>query len=404
MSVLYSPIISYSDFELRKNPEFMDSNIYQHQQNHHHQNNSGLSRYRSAPISLLESLMESSHGGEEGIRGENYHPYVRSSSPEVETILTKFISSSNNSWENSEAIKQDIGDSVSTQNGYTYGNNFGTSFGVVNSMVSEDSMQSRIGTRNCSNLIRQSSSPAGLFSSSTAENGFAALRDVGSFRACNVTNGEASSTSTSRFKDHISFSCRPSSSSRLMPQIAEIGNESIEASTHEGSSLRNGNGSSKCYIPKLSNESWEGSAFNGLKPTRDNDSIMFSISNALETQNADVEYYNHGLTHHLSLPTSSNMEKLLQLQSVPCKIRAKRGFATHPRSIAERIRRTRISEKIKKLQDSFPKMEKQTSTADMLDLAVEYIKDLQKQVKKLVDTRAKCLCSSKQEKYSSPSV
>jgi hypothetical protein len=30
------------------------------------------------------------------------------------------------------------------------------------------------------------------------------------------------------------------------------------------------------------------------------------------------------------------MEKILE-DSVPCKIRAKRGFATHPRSIAERV-------------------------------------------------------------------
>ena len=48
------------------------------------------------------------------------------------------------------------------------------------------------------------------------------------------------------------------------------------------------------------------------------------------------------LTHHLSLPkTSSEMaaiEKFLQYQdTVPCKIRAKRGCATHPRSIAERV-------------------------------------------------------------------
>lgn len=42
------------------------------------------------------------------------------------------------------------------------------------------------------------------------------------------------------------------------------------------------------------------------------------------------------LSHHLSLPKSSAMEKLLQ-DSVPCKIRAKRGCATHPRSIAERV-------------------------------------------------------------------
>ncbi|CAL5394520.1 unnamed protein product [Camellia sinensis] len=47
-----------------------------------------------------------------------------------------------------------------------------------------------------------------------------------------------------------------------------------------------------------------------------------------------------------------------QQDSVPSKIRANRGCATHPRSIAER----------------------QTNTADMLDLAVEYIKDLQEQL------------------------
>lgn len=49
------------------------------------------------------------------------------------------------------------------------------------------------------------------------------------------------------------------------------------------------------------------------------------------------------LAHHLSMPTSSAelsaMEQLLQ-DSVPCKVRAKRGCATHPRSIAERVNRT----------------------------------------------------------------
>lgn len=60
-------------------------------------------------------------------------------------------------------------------------------------------------------------------------------------------------------------------------------------------------------------------------------------------QHRDSRNYATGLTHHLSLPkTSAEMaavEKFLQFQqdSVPCKIRAKRGFATHPRSIAERV-------------------------------------------------------------------
>ena len=60
-------------------------------------------------------------------------------------------------------------------------------------------------------------------------------------------------------------------------------------------------------------------------------------------QETDFSYQNHGLTHHLSLPSSStkmsSIEMFLQIQgSVPYKIRAKRGFATHPRSIAERVK------------------------------------------------------------------
>ncbi|XP_030951623.1 transcription factor bHLH80 isoform X2 [Quercus lobata] len=73
------------------------------------------------------------------------------------------------------------------------------------------------------------------------------------------------------------------------------------------------------------------------------------------------------------------MEKLLE-DSVPCRVRAKRGCATHPRSIAERVRRTRISDRIRKLQELVPNMDKQTNTADMLEEAVEYVKLLQKQI------------------------
>jgi hypothetical protein len=76
------------------------------------------------------------------------------------------------------------------------------------------------------------------------------------------------------------------------------------------------------------------------------------------------------------------MDDYLQLQqdSIACRVRAKRGCATHPRSIAERERRTRISKRLKKLQDLVPNMDKQTNTSDMLDLAVEYIKELKGQV------------------------
>ncbi|WCJ44241.1 basic helix-loop-helix (bHLH) DNA-binding superfamily protein [Euphorbia peplus] len=85
------------------------------------------------------------------------------------------------------------------------------------------------------------------------------------------------------------------------------------------------------------------------------------------------------------------MDKLME-DSVPCRVRAKRGCATHPRSIAERVRRTRISDRIRKLQELVPNMDKQTNTADMLDEAVEYVKFLQKQIQELTEHQRRCTC------------
>ncbi|KAF2593616.1 hypothetical protein F2Q70_00043220 [Brassica cretica] len=79
-----------------------------------------------------------------------------------------------------------------------------------------------------------------------------------------------------------------------------------------------------------------------------------------------------------------NMDKLLD-DSVPFRVRAKRGCATHPRSIAERMRRTRISDRIRRLQELVPNMDKQTNTADMLEEAVEYVKALQCQIQELTE-------------------
>nr|GMC84787.1 transcription factor bHLH122-like [Ipomoea batatas] len=49
---------------------------------------------------------------------------------------------------------------------------------------------------------------------------------------------------------------------------------------------------------------------------------------------------------------------------------------------------------MRKLQELVPNMDEQTNTADMLDLAVDYIKDLESQVQVLSENRAKCTCSS----------
>ncbi|XP_058747089.1 transcription factor bHLH130-like [Vicia villosa] len=214
-------------------------------------------------------------------------------------------------------------------------------------MLSQEITETNIGSsKNCSNIIRHNSSPAEFFSNYSHHN------------------------------DTMNFSYRQSSCTVNMPQIVENGQH--EARKNIG----------KCYMPSFTNEYLATSTFSAPKTSTNNGEIMFSTSNALETQDLDFGFQKLGLSHHSSLPSSSNkmtsMEKFLHIQgTVTCKIRAKRGFATHPRSIAERERRIRISTRIKKLQELFPNSDKQTSTADMLDVAVDYIKDLRKQLKSI---------------------
>ncbi|GAB2212862.1 hypothetical protein Droror1_Dr00020860 [Drosera rotundifolia] len=84
-------------------------------------------------------------------------------------------------------------------------------------------------------------------------------------------------------------------------------------------------------------------SFAGLKRMTTNEGNAFSFSNKFQYQNENFGYPVHGLVHHLSLPRGSipiaaTMGTVPLLQhSVPVRIRAKRGCATHPRSIAERM-------------------------------------------------------------------
>lgn len=86
--------------------------------------------------------------------------------------------------------------------------------------------------------------------------------------------------------------------------------------------------------------------------------------------------------------------------SVLCKARAKRGCATHPRSIAERQRRIKISERMKKLQDLVPNLDKQANISEMLDEVVEYVKLLQRQVQELSINHQPCNGSCQQGGHS----
>ncbi|XWS35487.1 hypothetical protein CRYUN_Cryun20dG0001600 [Craigia yunnanensis] len=393
MSVLYSSNFKFPDGELRKNQEIMDTSYYL-QQNHQH--NSGLTRYRSSPSSFLENLVNGSVTASGNSDCHDMQEYEEKSVKREESLS---ISQQNGCSSSSEMMYQSLPvQSLANGNTVSVANSVQSSFGLSSSL-----MQAKLGNGNNSNLDRQSSSPAEFFSNLGIDNGFNVIRNVSTFRACNGTNDET--TSTGRlYNNHTSFSSVPSSYSRPMPRIAEVENESVRVSGSENGSLGNGH-----FIPNLRTDSWNNASVSGLKRARESDGDLFCGLSRLQTQNRDCRDSSTALTHHLSLPkTSAEMavvEKLWQFQgSVPCKIRAKRGCATHPRSIAERVRRTRISERMRKLQGLFPNMDKQTNIADMLDMAVEYIKDLQKQVKTLSVTKDKCSCSSKHKHYSNLST
>ncbi|CAL9085911.1 unnamed protein product [Musa textilis] len=61
-------------------------------------------------------------------------------------------------------------------------------------------------------------------------------------------------------------------------------------------------------------------------------------------------------------------------------VRARRGQATDSHSLAERVRREKISERMKLLQDLVPGCSKATGKAVMLDEIIDYVQSLQRQV------------------------
>ncbi|KAG5003426.1 hypothetical protein GLYMA_10G093100v4 [Glycine max] len=377
----------------------MDSHIHHHHhqgyQQHQNQPSSGLLRFRSAPSSLLSNLT----------------PFVSedfgsSSFRELQGNNNKGCSKDLSSMNSHKGVyggglpphyprHRGSSSSAATSSSAMEG-----SFGLVGSMgMNHETPQNGLG----SSLLRHSTSPAGLFSNNNInfQNGFATMKGVGNYGGVNGSNGELSPC-INGLKNQVSFSPRNASSLGMLSQISEIGNEDIEATSPDDDTRHEGNDTQQ-YGPGFPYGSWNDTPqlsenLSGLKRGRSSNEKMFSD----EIQNGELGNQVNMLSHHLSLPKTSaemiTMKKLLQFpDSVPCKIRAKRGCATHPRSIAERVRRTRISERMRKLQELVPNMDKQTNTADMLDLAVEYIKDLQKQFKTLSEKRAKCECTSMQK-------
>ncbi|XP_061340442.1 transcription factor UNE12-like [Gastrolobium bilobum] len=89
---------------------------------------------------------------------------------------------------------------------------------------------------------------------------------------------------------------------------------------------------------------------------------------------------------HSQLPTPVSVAPVPHPPGIRPRVRARRGQATDPHSIAERLRRERIAERMKALQELVPSANK-TDRAVMLDEIVDYVKFLRLQVKVLSMSR-----------------
>ncbi|KAJ8461270.1 hypothetical protein OPV22_034196 [Ensete ventricosum] len=372
---------------------------------HHHQQqqhmSSGLLRYRSAPSSLLGEVCE------------DFLP-VTASGLETETMFARFlapdprdevrdkpsgVAASSACHSSPHVPPPPLAPQVNEQQSRGFSAAPHTMFHLQQQqpqqMPSHSSVESSFPVSgSSSSLIRQSSSPAGFLSHLNANSGYGMMRGMGGFR----DGSGFMMDGTHRTKG---FSSRQNS---VLSHISEMGSEEAM----EASSPRERSGDGRSFISAFSVASWDESSlfnnsFSGLERGRESEEKITAGLISLEPQTGEERNHASGVPHQLSLPKSSPVmtaiEKFLQIHdAVPFKIRAKRGCATHPRSIAERVRRTRISERMKKLQELVPNMDKQTNTADMLDLALDYINNLQKQVKALSESRARCSCSASTQK------
>ncbi|RRT70124.1 hypothetical protein B296_00007537, partial [Ensete ventricosum] len=85
-----------------------------------------------------------------------------------------------------------------------------------------------------------------------------------------------------------------------------------------------------------------------------------------------------GATPEAEQPTSKENDKAPKSDYI--HVRARRGQATDSHSLAERVRRERISQRMKYLQDLVPGCSKITGKAGMLDEIINYVQSLQRQV------------------------
>ncbi|KAJ8759614.1 hypothetical protein K2173_008795 [Erythroxylum novogranatense] len=238
---------------------------------HRYHLNSGLTRYQSVPSSYFSSFLDGVDSGEDFMN--------RPHSPETQRIFSRLLANNSDyssSHQNVYKMKKDSPPTLPVNQ-------------LVQSVQIMDDSRSRHNLYQ--NQLPEQNSKAGMdYGPATANQ--TGMRTRGFFSNMNIEfeNGYA-------VLREASFPA----ASRGISTIAEVGNGETSLDTND-----------------YGIGSWD-------------DNNTFSDLHDSETQNLETANQPPTLAHHLSLTTSSAemsaMEKVLQFQdSVPCKVRAKRGL------------------------------------------------------------------------------
>jgi len=141
-------------------------------------------------------------------------------------------------------------------------------------------------------------------------------------------------------------------------------------------------GNTNCH--NTTNNGFSSSAISGINERDSGHINLFSAFGPLQAQS--VRPTAPQLHQFHSQPAPGPVVNAPHPPAIRPRVRARRGQATDPHSIAERLRRERIAERMKALQELVPSANK-TDRAAMLDEIVDYVKFLRLQVKVLSMSR-----------------
>lgn len=169
------------------------------------------------------------------------------------------------------------------------------------------------------------------------------VQQPGSEQKCNASGEECSSSEQS--------------TGRRKRRVMTNGKARTQASKFTSPSEKNAKKKSKSKRPKIAD------------PKKENDDLK-----------SDAEQGTHTGRPEVSPRQSEQSTKPPEAPKDYIHVRARRGQATDRHSLAERVRREKISERMKLLQDLVPGCNKITGKALMVDEIINYVQSLQCQV------------------------